>query len=159
MGRSPFGGAFEELQAHLKESHKKNIIVVNHGPYRDGMNLRQSNLLFISNSEKKNMVAIINNLHTTPVLTVSDMDGFLEAGGMICLIVCNNKVRWAINRIALNTAGLKLNAKLLQLALQIKNNYNESKSQNHDPAADHDPWHLPPKASAGYPAWRLRPLC
>ena len=42
VGRSPFVRAFEDLQAHLQETHKKNISIIYHGPYREGMDLRQS---------------------------------------------------------------------------------------------------------------------
>jgi hypothetical protein len=157
VGRSPFGSALENLQTKLQKTHKKNISIVYHGPYQGGMDLRQSHLLFISASQK-NISAIIASLKGAPVLTVSEKNGFLEAGGMINLVVRNNKVRWAVNRMALNSAGIHLNAKLLQLAIRIKNGYNEPESQNHGPD-DHDPWHLLHKALAGYPAWRLHPLC
>jgi len=116
------------------------------------MDPQQSHLLFICSSERKNIGSIIASLQGAPVLTVSDVDGFLEAGGMINLVVRNNKVRWGINRTALNSAGLHLNAKLLQLTVRIKNSSNEPESQNHAPA-DHDPCHLPPKALAAYIFW------
>ena len=151
VGRSPFGGAFEDLQVYLQEAHKQNISIVYHGPYREGMDLQQSHLLFISASEQKNIGAIIASLKGAPVLTVSDMDGFLEAGGMISLIVRNNKVRWAINRMTLNSAGLQLNAKLLQLAVRIKDSSNKPGSHNHIPVDD-DQWPFPPKALVAYPA-------
>jgi hypothetical protein len=149
VGRSPFGRAFDDLQAQLQNAGKKNISVVNHGPYQDGMDLRQSHLLFICVSERKNVGAIIASLKGAPVLTVSDMDGFLETGGMINLVVSNNRVRWAINRTALNATGLHLNAKLLQLAVRVT----KPESHHHIPIDD-DQWPLPYKALVATPAWR-----
>jgi hypothetical protein len=151
VGRSPFNRALEDLQAHLQQADKTNLTVVYHGPYHDGMDLRDSHLLFISSSEKKNLSAIIASLHGAPVLTVSDMPGFLEAGGMINLIVSNNKVRWAINRAALNSAGLQLNAKLLQLAVRIEESPAKPESHHHFPLDD-DEWPLPAKAMVATPA-------
>ena len=55
VGLSPFGGAIEELQTRIKETSRKSITIVDHGPYREGMDLRGSHLLFISSSEKKKM--------------------------------------------------------------------------------------------------------
>jgi hypothetical protein len=121
VGLSPFGGAIEELRTRLKETSRRNITIVDHGPYRKGMDLRGSHLLFISSSEKKKMKTIITSLEDAPVLTVSEADGFLEAGGMISLVLLNNKVRWEINRAAINLAGLHISAKLLQLAIRIEN--------------------------------------
>ncbi len=121
VGLSPFGGAIEELRTRLKETSRKNITIVDHGLYREGMDLRGNHLLFISSSEKKRMKTIIASLEDEPVLTVSDAEGFLGSGGMISLVLLNNKVRWEINRTAINLAGLHISAKLLQLAIRIEN--------------------------------------
>jgi hypothetical protein len=121
VGLSPFGGAIEELRTRLKKTRRRNITIVDHGPYREGMDLRGSHLLFISSSEKKKMKTIITSLGDAPVLTVSDAEGFLEAGGMISLVLLNNKVRWEINRAAISSAGLHISARLLQLAIRIEN--------------------------------------
>ena len=153
VGRSPFNKTFKDLQAQLQEAGKKSITIVYHGPYQNGMDLRESHLLFISSSEKKNIDAIIASLQGAPVLTVSDMDGFLEAGGMINLVVRNNRVRWAINRMALRAAGLNLNAKLLQLAVRVEESPNKPESHHHIPVDDAQ-WPLPAKAQAATPAWR-----
>jgi hypothetical protein len=50
------------------------------------------------------------------VLTVSDTDGFLDAGGMIQFLIENGHVRFAINVDATSRAKLKLSSKLLSLA-------------------------------------------
>jgi len=120
------------------------------------MDLQQLHLLFIRSSEKEQIGAIIDSLRGAPVLTVSDADGFLETGGMINLVVRNNKVRWAINRTALNSAGLQLNAKLLQLAVRVEDRPKNPESHNHDPD-DNNQWSFSPKALAAYPAWRPHP--
>lgn len=150
VGRSPFSGAIEDLQAYLQKANKQNISIVYYGSYREGMDLRQPHLLFVSSSEKNNATAIIASLKGAPVLTVSDIDGFLEAGGMISLIVRNNKVRWAVNRMTLNSAGLQLNAKLLQLAVRVEERPNKPESHRHGPGDDNQ-WPSPQKALAAYP--------
>ena len=52
------------------------ISICYYGSYREGMDLHQSHLLFISASEQNNVVAIIAVLKGAPVLTVSYMDVF-----------------------------------------------------------------------------------
>ncbi len=55
-----------------------------------------------------------------PVLTVGDNKGFASTGGTIGLFVEGNKVKFAINPDAAHRAGIKISAKLLQLARLVK---------------------------------------
>jgi len=120
LGDSPFGEAIKELQAQLKKTDRKNIQVVFHGSYQEGMDLTGSHMLFISASEKRNMRKILASLADAPVLTVSDVEGFLEEGGMISLVLLDNKIRWEVNRVTIHGAGLQVSSKLLQLALRVE---------------------------------------
>lgn len=73
-------------------------------------------ILFISSSEKENLVHILDNLRNLSVLTVSDMEGFAQFGGVINFYVKENKVRFEINVDAGRRANLKISSKLLKLA-------------------------------------------
>jgi len=74
-------------------------------------------ILFISASEKDHFPKILDGLRGTSVLTVSESDDFIEAGGMINFVEKGNKIRFQINEVAAKSAGLKVSAKLLSLAL------------------------------------------
>jgi hypothetical protein len=119
VGESPFGGAFEELEATIRKTGKKPIRVTYYGPYREGLNMRNCHLLFVSTSEKKNFAKIIADLRGLPVLTVADTEGFLSAGGMIELVKDRGKIRWTINRSQADEAGLRFSAQLLSLAVRV----------------------------------------
>lgn len=54
-----------------------------------------------------------------PVLTVSDVDGFANNGGMIGFEIIDGKVRYNINRQALSAADLKADAQLLAIANKV----------------------------------------
>ncbi|MDP2751694.1 MAG: YfiR family protein [Rhodocyclaceae bacterium] len=54
------------------------------------------------------------------ILTIGESEGFIDAGGMIGLLVLNDKVRFEINLEAVRNAGLNLSAQLLRLALRVK---------------------------------------
>lgn len=73
-------------------------------------------ILFISPSEKDNLAAIVNGLHNASVLTVSETDQFIKAGGMINFLIEDNKVRFQISDKAARKAGLRISSKLLSLA-------------------------------------------
>jgi hypothetical protein len=54
-----------------------------------------------------------------PVLTVADMPGFAQAGGILDLITIDDRLRFNVNTTAAERAGLKLSAKLLRLAATV----------------------------------------
>ena len=58
-------------------------------------------------------VAVLKNL---PVLTVSTEEGFLDHGGMIELFIQENRMRFAINRSAVDSSGLRISVELQELA-------------------------------------------
>jgi hypothetical protein len=75
-------------------------------------------ILFISSSEKDNLRKILDSLHHASVLTVSETDEFIKAGGMINFMIENSKIRFQINDAAAKHAGLRISSKLLSLAVQ-----------------------------------------
>jgi YfiR/HmsC-like len=74
-------------------------------------------VLFIGPSEKKHLPKILESLRGTSVLTVSETDEFIENGGMINLVIVDNRVRFQINNEAAKKAGLTISSKLLSLAI------------------------------------------
>jgi hypothetical protein len=50
------------------------------------------------------------------VLTVGEVEGFTETGGMINFFREGTKIRFQINQGAATSAGLKISSKLLSLA-------------------------------------------
>ncbi len=78
--------------------------------------LQTSHIVFISPSERKRLTEILRAIRGASVLTVSDLDHFLPAGGMIQFLMEDNKVRFSINDAAAKQAGLRISSKLLNLA-------------------------------------------
>jgi len=81
--------------------------------------VRECNLLFISASERKRLPSILAALRGSTVLTVADMDNFIESGGMVQFVVERNRVRMTIDVGAASSARLKISAKLLALAGEV----------------------------------------
>jgi len=77
-------------------------------------------VLFVSDSEKNHLSKDISALGGDSVLTVSETDNFIAAGGMIDLRIVNDKMRFDINNSAAKTAGLTISSKLLSLAMSVK---------------------------------------
>jgi hypothetical protein len=112
VGDDPFGNALPQVVMGKTVQGRDLVIHV----YRAGEDFRGAHILFISASEKKRLPVILSSLHGSSVLTVSDTEGFLDAGGMIQFLNENDRVRFAINLNAATQAKLKVSSKLLSLA-------------------------------------------
>lgn len=77
-------------------------------------------VLFISDSEKSHFSKIISGLGGASILTVSETDDFIAAGGMINMRIVDDKMRFDINNSVAKSAGLTISSKLLSLAVSVK---------------------------------------
>ncbi len=78
-------------------------------------------MVFISQSEEEKITEHVAALKGIPVLTISDIPNFSKLGGMIEFVSESSKVKIKINNRAVNQAGLKLDAQLLEIALSVTN--------------------------------------
>lgn len=84
--------------------------------YRRLEDLRPCHVLFVCRSEFTHLDQILARLKGQPVLTVGDVEGFAQRGGMIRFVNDNNKVRFRINVEAAKAADLTISSKLLRPA-------------------------------------------
>jgi hypothetical protein len=115
LGDNPFGDDLEQTVAG-KKINDHSILVQT---FRKVADATHCQILFISKSEKKQFADILLSLHGTAVLTVSQTDGFMEAGGMVNLVLdpASRKIRFQINADAAKAARLKVSSKLLNVAV------------------------------------------
>lgn len=132
IGNDPFGNAFEPIKdkkvkggivvikrfesfEKLKNSDEKNKSESD----QTIETLTKCHVLFVCSSEKQNLKEIIDIVKKHEVLTVGEMDGFLEAGGIINWFVEEKKIRFEINIAAAKQAKLEIRSNLLRLAKRI----------------------------------------
>jgi hypothetical protein len=77
-------------------------------------------ILFIAPPERKQLRSILRELQTPGVLTVGEMDGFLEEGGAVNFSLEGNRIRIDINISAAGQQKLRISPKLLSLARIVK---------------------------------------
>jgi len=107
--------SFETLQQ--KSIYDKPVSV------RQLSSIEQSNachLVFVDSSERALIQRLFIHLADSPVLTVSDIAGFMDEGGMIEIIKVNNKFRFKVNTKQLDKARLKMSSQVLKLAVDVK---------------------------------------
>ncbi len=76
-------------------------------------------VLFIAESEAGTVADILSHIADVPILSISDIPDFTQAGGMIEMKLIDDKIRFDINLNAAEKAGLNINSQLLKLATQV----------------------------------------
>jgi hypothetical protein len=87
--------------------------------FQNGEDLHVCKVLFISASERKRLPSLLAALRGSSVLTVGDMDHFLEYGGMIQFVKRDKQVKIAVNVGATNRGELRVSSKLLSLGRMV----------------------------------------
>lgn len=100
-----------------KQSHGSSIHVLNVN--HDTGSLDGCRVIVVGASETGRLAAILASAQKHPALTVSEIEHFADAGGMIGLVVDNARVQFEINAQAAQRANLKLSAQLLKLARKV----------------------------------------
>lgn len=81
--------------------------------------LRSCQVVFIGEAGKRRVSGALRSLQGLPVLTISDVDGFIDNGGAIGIVRGEQRLQFEINRTALDEAGLKASSQLLKLARAV----------------------------------------
>lgn len=111
LGDDPFGPALEEIVAGERvrdralEVHRSSSIA----------DLSRCQVVFIPRSEGARMPALLAGLPSRPMLTVGEVDGFAEQGGVINFYLEKNRVRFEINPAVAKRLGLRMSSQLLDL--------------------------------------------
>jgi hypothetical protein len=83
---------------------------------KDSKDFKDCRILFVSSSEKLHFEDIFDAVKGLPVLTVGETPGFAERGGMIRLMLEDNRVRFEVNVDAAHDGNLNISSRLLTLA-------------------------------------------
>jgi hypothetical protein len=111
LGQIPFAEALEVLDGKTIQGRKVGVKRL--AAVQEATNCQ---VVFIGASEKPKIPEIIGELKHQPVLTVSEVEGFAERGGMVNLINGPNRIVMEINREVASQARLGISSHLLKLA-------------------------------------------
>jgi hypothetical protein len=116
LGRDPFGQVLDRVLAgetlHGRRAAAKRI--------SGAREASGCELVFISESERGGLGETLRLLREKSILTVSDMDDFSTSGGMIQLVLEDERVRFEVNLAAATKAGLRLSSELLKVARAVR---------------------------------------
>jgi hypothetical protein len=112
IGLDRFGKSLDDTTRNHAVQRRKLTIA----RYRKLAEVQGCHILFIDRSQASTLDQILGNLRGKPILTVSDIDGFADRGGMIEFITDEKKIRLRVNVPATKAANLTVSSKLLKLA-------------------------------------------
>jgi len=116
LGEDPFGRDLDDV-VRGQVAGDRALAVKRLAQVQRGDNCH---VLFVSGAEKARAERVLGVLSNTPTLTVGEGDDFTAAGGMIALLIDDNRIRFEVNLDAAGNAGLKISSKLLKLARNVR---------------------------------------
>lgn len=111
LGKDPFGPALERIVVGKRVKEREIRLRRLSRPEEIG----RCHILFVSSSERGRLQEILGAELNSGILTVGEMEGFTDAGGVINFFVFENKVRFEINAGVARRSGLNMSSKLLKL--------------------------------------------
>lgn len=114
LGRDPFGGALSAIERRSVQGRELRV-------RRDVLaeDTRGCHVLFVSDSEARRLAPILRQVAGNPILTVSDIEGFTDAGGGIGMTHGDERLQFEVNLDALQQGRLKASSQLLKLARSV----------------------------------------
>jgi hypothetical protein len=112
LGDDPFDSFLEEtVKGEKVNGHP--LAVRRYGRVED---VKDCQILFISRSESQRIEKIIAGLKGKNILTVGDVEGFIQKGGAIRFFTEKRKIRFKINPEVTKRVNLSISSKMLRLA-------------------------------------------
>jgi hypothetical protein len=112
LGDDPFDGYLDETVRGEKLNNRPFVVQ----RYRRVEDIDGCQVLFIGRTGSRQLAHILAVLKGRSILTVGDMEGFVQDGGIIRFVTENNRIRFRINVDAAEAAHLVISSKLLRLA-------------------------------------------
>lgn len=114
LGEDPFGATLDQIVAgEVVNSRKVSVVRIKRAPAP-----KACQVLFLGRPEKE-IASLLPSLEDG-VLTVGEGESFIRDGGMIAFVIENRRVRFSANQRAAERAGLKISARLLNVARSVK---------------------------------------
>lgn len=117
IGKNPFGDGLEKVikQKKLKIKHKKILVK----PIQKTSEIKTTDLLFISSSEKNNLNDILKETEKHAILTIGDTKEYTSQGVMINLFISKNYLTFDINLKTAKKSKFYISSKLLANAKNV----------------------------------------
>ena len=114
VGTDPFKELLDPIRGRLSQGRELQL------RYPEiNSDLSGCDVLYISESQSRNLNLLFDAARQQGILTVSDLPEFVRKGGMVGYVKQGNVIRFEINLKAATDAGLTINSRLLELAVRV----------------------------------------
>ncbi|HXH49852.1 MAG TPA: YfiR family protein [Terriglobia bacterium] len=111
LGNNPFGGALDSIEGKNVQGRKIEIERL------AGLSkLDACKILFVSSSEREHLKEILESAKHSRILTISEINQFTQAGGVVALAMRKDRIHFSVNLDAANETGVKISSTVLRLA-------------------------------------------
>jgi hypothetical protein len=115
LGRNDIGPVLQSVvQNEAIDAHPVRVLSLSRPT-----DARACAIVYVGASEASRIDKDLAALDGSNALTVSDVPGFVDRGGMIQFVLQNNRVRFAINLSSAEHSHLALSSELLKVALAV----------------------------------------
>jgi hypothetical protein len=111
LGDDPFGAALDKISQ--RKAKGKKVLIKRTQSEKE---VSDCHLVFISDSKKESLTQIFSELNQSSILTVSDIPGFVERGGVVGFVEVDKRIGLEINLSNARRANLRISALLLEIA-------------------------------------------
>jgi uncharacterized protein DUF4154 len=119
LGADPFGNIIDQI-VQDKKIGGRGFVIKRLKWGADVKDLKECKILFVGASERAHIDELVQLVKSLPILTVGETPGFAERGGVIRLVLEDNRVRFEVNVEAARQADLTISSRLLTLARIIQ---------------------------------------
>ena len=117
LGRRPTENIFKPVEGKLVHGHE--LVVSWHKIGAPTSELQNCHALFINSQNDNYIKSVLGNLKNAPVLTIGEIEGFINWGGMINFVLSGDAMRFEVNKDAANGAEIKFRSQMLRIASRI----------------------------------------
>jgi len=115
VGNSPILAELEAIAA-TKKVDTRSIVVKKLSASSD---LSSCQMVFISEGQSSNLASIYGKLQGKPILIVSETSGGAKKGAGINFVIVDDKMKFELNKAAIEKQGLKVSGDLTKLAIVV----------------------------------------
>jgi hypothetical protein len=112
LSQNPLSEVLKEVYKDKKIKDRKVKIVI----ITNLQELAECHMLFIPKIKTSELSKVLNFIKGKPILTISDSEGFAEAGCLINFYEYEKKLRFEINQQGMKDAGFAIDYRLLKVS-------------------------------------------
>lgn len=118
LGNDRLIKAFTPVIGRLVKKGRK-LVVEKISPDAQLPVLERCQILYLAATSKTEMLALLAQVKKIQVVTVSDMENFVDLGGVIGFSEQQGRMKFSINNRVARASGIYINAKLMRVAVRV----------------------------------------